>query len=1151
MRTIAGNAHLALQQEVHWIVSIRWRAQSGLYLLDEWTDISDSAFDVDRLYDGFQPSQVTTEPLMLNLSEFAINSHILDETGLTFEVNTVDDLAGHPGSTFKELWSGAYPAEYADVFITCALGTSASRTSVLMWAGAIEAVEFLEERVRITAVDQTRKLLLPLTDRIDTVAFPLADPGDIGVNKPLAIGEVEDFPGRVVVQQFSSFLDAAITSADTSMAVGSTNDFPASGQVIVNGEWISYASKTDITLDGLTRGEKGSAAAGHPAGSVVSASTGQVVGGVDCDGPVFLIHGAPLTPASVIRAVRSYADGGLTVGEVPAGDYAVDLSNPDGAIVGLVKSWPQSPVQAAASSWYAIEMDTVGVNNLAVSPENAVGTHANFLEGNFSLAYKNNRLIVKRSGAIAVPAAQKIEQAYILVEYGNMSNPDPDGLSIPNAGQNASVGFWDNNNGFHILGSLYPADSPLPEEIDDPMRTVRTRALDDQHRHSLSGAAGVVGPTSSIISLDMRDFDVRVPLPSNAGISSPLNYDRSSVLSLIAEGNTSTYLFPQFGAGFAPFGGARFNFLPTDDSILERYAFRQVDSLRLLNYWRLPGLGTDGGTGYLIVDGGNGVRYATQNRTTHVGGGERTLDGTVAESMSKFWPPTISPWLESTSNMHTSVAWIDGMRLTVLPDAEAKSNLTLYAVSSDGLGHTSDADGFAIANGLATSADHAHEWNTGKIYFAAPLGTASIRRTTITWVGDTTYTVKWSKSDGTPIHTFARGDHFDVANAGLTIAELHASYVETVGGNPVVDDFPTWLRLVVEYEGSLTDTEYQTTQRMSSLATFDITQYIDTSDWQSLVVAGAANAGAVRVESQDSLGTGNGNELNNDSLWVVRVSYLVRAAPPVTQLARTVGVSVRGLIAEDSLGIESRAIGDIMVELLTGAAYLGIDGTEYFADGWVDVSTFHSDLSGPSFIANGAIHETQDAASTLADFAAQANGMIYWESGRLKFRQFVTSGWPSAAQSFGDDDIQTQPTRPTRAAETVLNKVTVEYSQDYVRRGYEATKVVENSTSVGKFGARRDEVMGMQLNDFNSQDAASVQDNQATALANSWLDRFGEPAQGVVLDCFLNAMAVEVGDIVASTASSYNAPVIEVTGMVVIPGNSSEIDRIRLEGLER
>lgn len=55
----------------------------------------------------------------------------------------------------------------------------------------------------------------------------------------------------------------------TSMAVADASKFPASGQVLVDSEGIAYSSRTNTSLNGLTRGVNGTAAADHTAGASV------------------------------------------------------------------------------------------------------------------------------------------------------------------------------------------------------------------------------------------------------------------------------------------------------------------------------------------------------------------------------------------------------------------------------------------------------------------------------------------------------------------------------------------------------------------------------------------------------------------------------------------------------------------------------------------------------------------------------------------------------------------------------------------------------------------------------------------------------------------------------------------------------------------
>ncbi len=64
-------------------------------------------------------------------------------------------------------------------------------------------------------------------------------------------------------------LSAAITSTETSLPIGTTALYPASGFVWIDNERIAYTGKTSTNLTGCTRGTQGTAAAAHALGANV------------------------------------------------------------------------------------------------------------------------------------------------------------------------------------------------------------------------------------------------------------------------------------------------------------------------------------------------------------------------------------------------------------------------------------------------------------------------------------------------------------------------------------------------------------------------------------------------------------------------------------------------------------------------------------------------------------------------------------------------------------------------------------------------------------------------------------------------------------------------------------------------------------------
>ncbi len=62
---------------------------------------------------------------------------------------------------------------------------------------------------------------------------------------------------------FRTLLNGAIDNSVTTVPVDSTQGYPASGEIIIDTERITYTGKTSTTFTGCTRGANGSSAASH------------------------------------------------------------------------------------------------------------------------------------------------------------------------------------------------------------------------------------------------------------------------------------------------------------------------------------------------------------------------------------------------------------------------------------------------------------------------------------------------------------------------------------------------------------------------------------------------------------------------------------------------------------------------------------------------------------------------------------------------------------------------------------------------------------------------------------------------------------------------------------------------------------------------
>jgi hypothetical protein len=145
-----------------------------------------------------------------------------------------------------------------------------------------------------------------------------------------------NLPGRYEIHTFPVYtaLAASMTSSDTTVNVSSTTDFPSSGTVLIENEFINYTSKTSTTLSGLTRGQSGIASLtgcvttlNSPNFTTTTAVTGIQVGqliiGTGIPNGAYVIAFSTGATNTVVMSQAATANGsGLTFTLAPMGTSA-------------------------------------------------------------------------------------------------------------------------------------------------------------------------------------------------------------------------------------------------------------------------------------------------------------------------------------------------------------------------------------------------------------------------------------------------------------------------------------------------------------------------------------------------------------------------------------------------------------------------------------------------------------------------------------------------------------------------------------------------------------------------------------------------------------------------------------------------------------
>jgi surface protein len=173
---------------------------------------------------------------------------------------------------FSELFATYSPhyatAEIVEIFV----GATTAADQVFRFKGRIEdSLDMATDRVTLTFSG----IELDIANRFNhtiltTDAFPSADPDDIGAMLGQGYGRLKRVPLRAIDAGNRTALVAAIGAADTSIPISDATGFPPAGTVQIELEQVSYTGITANTLTGCTRGQSGTTAASHAAGSAVS-----------------------------------------------------------------------------------------------------------------------------------------------------------------------------------------------------------------------------------------------------------------------------------------------------------------------------------------------------------------------------------------------------------------------------------------------------------------------------------------------------------------------------------------------------------------------------------------------------------------------------------------------------------------------------------------------------------------------------------------------------------------------------------------------------------------------------------------------------------------------------------------------------------------
>lgn len=263
-----------------------------------------------------------------------------------------------------------------------------------LFVGRVRKKTMTQELVTLECVDESVQLSPKLGRVIDTATWPRARKEDVGKELPIPVGEVEDMEGHVTEWNPSASLADDLNSSATEFDLSDLPaEFPVSGTVRIDDELIAYtladpgnpALSVPPSLQGLSRGQGGTAAKAHVRGSLV----------IVVDDFSVAMNAVALT--TNLNAIRVVDSAGRLV-RLPFGTVGTSL--------GIVRvTYTETPTfleETGPRDIARIEMDAESLGNTALDPLNAAGDAPGFEGRNFSIvAPGSNLLALERAASVA------------------------------------------------------------------------------------------------------------------------------------------------------------------------------------------------------------------------------------------------------------------------------------------------------------------------------------------------------------------------------------------------------------------------------------------------------------------------------------------------------------------------------------------------------------------------------------------------------------------------------------------------------------------------------------------------------------------------------------------------------------------------------
>jgi hypothetical protein len=422
---------------------------------------------------GPDPSRIIdAEPVFISLGPQATSTRI-----------TVENTTMY-GQRVEDMWNTAHPVNGSAITMDVEIAGVCYR----VFTGIVSRVSnWTRSQVTFDCMSSAALYDRLVGTTLNKTDFPNLPEENVGKILPWVWGTVNDYMPLLVDEDQITELTAAALSTDTIIYVKDATDFPATGDIRINDEVITYTVKTATQFgdasNPCSRGQNDAYGDATVASSHVVGNQVMEVGELK-----FAVAKHVVAEANITN-VRYLGRDDIKI-PAAAADYTIDDTGP------TYIAFDQAPVFEEPATTHRLKLidyeDDDGTSTCA-NPTYACGGHANWTELNYATIENGEFLEIERTADVTEPGGDLI-RAWLVVEYYKNFT-----------GNGGEVYF----NGAK-LGDL-PDASDTPSDIMEDQSSwlmsagfeqAHTHTIDDgYHNHSTEGA----GTANFIPAMDTGD----------------------------------------------------------------------------------------------------------------------------------------------------------------------------------------------------------------------------------------------------------------------------------------------------------------------------------------------------------------------------------------------------------------------------------------------------------------------------------------------------------------------------------------------------------------------------------------------------------------------------------------------------------------------